>query len=225
MGRKQALVVCVAVLLAVGFVALVFGAATVSAPTGAVTAATGVEGVSPTAVAPGLSLSANCCLSQINKMANGQRMLTLSAPYTCDTGPTARMATRIRLRVGSAPPCDQNPGLVPNGSVLEASGSTIRRQDGFAVFTGGFTIKNPAGATLFTGTMELLDRVGSHQPPLGSESCNAQYHQEGWLHGNGAGPLSSFRLHASLAGRGPLTPTSGPQPLQARIVGALVKCP
>jgi hypothetical protein len=220
MRRKQALVVGSTLLLAAAVVALVFAAAGQNPPAGS-----GTRVLNPVTV-PTLMISGNCCLTRFNKLASGQRTITFEPAYGCDVGTAARGATKIRLLLNGGGPCDQNPALVPNGSFLEANGSTIRREDGYAVFTGDFTIK-ASGATLFTGTMELLDQIGSHQTPFGAETCGLAYHQEGWLSGTGGDAMKGYRLHAAIVARGALTPTSGPQALPApvRIVGMLVKCP
>jgi len=226
MRRKQLLLVSMAALLAIAFAAPPFWSATVRVPASA-TPKTATTTRTPVPPIPRTlaAVPANCCLWQISKTATGQRVLTYAAPYQCDTGQTVRAATQIRLGFVTAPPCDQDPTLLPPGSKLEASGNTIRRADGFAVFTGTFTIRDAAGAALLEGKMQLVDRIGSHQAPFGSELCNPENHQEGWLDGEGTGSFSSFRLHAAIAARGPLPAASGPQSLAVRMIGALVKCP
>jgi len=215
MKRNQALVVCVGAVLAVAFVAAVFGAVAVTEKAPAAKIATTEEaGITPSA-AVAVLVPPNSMLVLIHKWAkltDGQRTLTFGEPYGSATGQTRRVTTQIHL-VMLPSPGDQAMGMVPNGSVLDASGTTFRREDGVAAFTGSFTIKKPGpeGATIFTGTMELLDGLGS-QP-------------QGWLHGDGAGPMSSWRLEAAITGAGSLLPlTSGPHPFGApRIVGVLVK--
>src|SRR5207244_13548124 len=68
------------------------------------------------------------------KVAEGHRLIPEQEPaYLCGVVRTARGDTKITLGLTSAgPPCDQNPQIVPNGSVLEAAGNTIIRADGFA---------------------------------------------------------------------------------------------
>jgi hypothetical protein len=226
MRRKQLLLVSIAGLLAIAFATPPFWSAALRVPATA-TRGTATSTGTPVPRIPRTvaAVPANCCLWQVSKTATGQRTLTYAAPYECDTGQTARAATQIRLGFVTAPPCDQDPTLLPPGSKLEASGNTIRRADGFAVFTGTFTIRDAAGAALISGTMELVDRIGSHQAPFGSEPCDPKNHQEGWLSGEGTGSFSSFRLHAAIAAQGPLPAASGPQSLQVRMIGALVKCP
>jgi hypothetical protein len=199
-----------AALLVGAWAAFVHGATTITAPR-------------TTTLTPAASTTAGgCCLWRIHKKAAGERRLEMKAPYNCDKGKTAEGTARLRLVLSTeGAPCDENPTLVADGSVLEASGRTIRREDGFAHFAGSFTIKNPAGVVLFNGRMELIDRIGTHHPPFGPEACNQQGLSEGWLMGGGSGPLSSFQLHALILARA----GAAPGPVTASIDGALVKCP
>ncbi len=227
MKRNQALMVCGGAVLAVAFVVVVFGAVAEKAPVEAPKAATAQETIMSPPTAAAVMVPLNATLFRVNRLAGGYRTAAFGESYVSPTGPTSRGTTHIHLVLGTPAPLDQSIGMVPSGSVLDANGTTFRRQDGLAAFTGNFAIKGPGptGATLFTGTMDLLDAVGSHQMPFGSEAPNMALHQEGWLHGEGAGPLSGCRLDAAVVARGPLVPTaSTPQTFQApRVVGVLVK--
>lgn len=184
----------------------------------------------PNVPIPGIPPTGNCCLWQLHKRApEGRRTVQFGPFYACDTGRTSRGGTRFRLPlVSEGAPCDQA-NLIPNGSVLEASGNTIRRTDGFAHFFGQFTIRNPAGAVLFSGTMEVMDRIGTHHAPFGAEACNQQGHMEGWLVGRGGPPLPNHTLRAMITARASLptgaTPAAVTLPVFASLDGALIKCP
>jgi hypothetical protein len=175
----------------------------------------------PNVTIPGVPPTGNCCLWQISKTAQGRRDASFGTPYACGTGQTARGTAQIRLNLSSAgATCDQI-NLIPNSSRLEASGNLIRRADGFGHFMGKFTINNPAGAVLFSGTLETIDRIGSHHPPFGTETCNQQGHLEGWLVGSGSPPLSNFTLRALIVARA----STFSAPVTASIDGTLIKCP
>ncbi len=228
MTRRQMSVVCMAALLVTICAALVLATAIERAPVGTRAAQSRVTQSPPSVVTPTvpvLAISAKPSVWRINKAAAGTRTLEFGEPYDTDTGQTVSATTHIRLQIGSAVTSDENLPALPGGSILEATGTTSRRADGLGVFTGTFTIKTPANVTLFTGTMQLLDRVGSHQPPLGSETAIQTSHQEGWLDGTGEGPCAGFLLHAAVASRGALPTTSGTVAFQPpiRIVGVLVK--
>jgi len=172
--------------------------------------------------------STNCCLSQLHKRAKGQRTIRFGAPYTCDTGSTSRGLTQYQFTlVSEGAPCDQG-NVIPNGSLLRASGQTFRRADGLAVFSGEFQIVAPGGGTvLFTGTMEVMDRIGTHHAPFGAEACNQQSHLEGCLVGWGAAALPNHQLRALIVASDVNLPTGtqpAPIPL-ASIDGVLAKCP
>lgn len=174
---------------------------------------------------PGALSEDRCCLRRVHKQAKGSRSVQSWAPYACDTGQTASGFTLLRLTLGSeGAPCDQD-GLIPNNSVLEARGTTRRRADGFAYFTGNFSIRNPAGAVIFEGTLELMDRLGSHHAPFGAESCNQQGHVEGWLAGRGSAGFSHNTLRAIVVANGNLPGAGASSALSGSIDGTLVKCP
>jgi hypothetical protein len=165
-------------------------------------------------------------LWQIHKKANGERRAVFGTPYQCETGQTARGDTKIKLTLTTEGACNQNQ-LIPNNSILEASGNTIKRASGFAHFFGKFTIKNPAGALLFEGTMEAIDRIGTHHNPFGAEACNRENHLEGWMVGRGSTALlPNHTLRALIVARASLpTPTNPSPPVVGSIDGVLIKCP
>ena len=166
-----------------------------------------------------------CCLRQVFKQGNGERNATFDAPYTCDTGPTRQGTMTMKVTLNSpGATCDPLTFVIPNGSVLEATGRRIRRADGFGNFVGDFVIRSPAGATLFTGCIETLDRVGTHRS---CEACNPVSHYEGWLTGRGVGvKLAQYSIRASISARGLLpAPNATTQATAVDINGTLTRCP
>ena len=152
--------------------------------------------------------------------------MQLPPPHPCDTGPTQQGTGFMKVRLSTAgPPCDQNPGLIPDGSVLETRGVLLRRADGLADFTGRFTITSPTGVVLFRGAIELMDRVGTHHAPFGTEPCNPESHVEGWLVGLGEPTLPNHCLRALFVARGQLGPGGGPFPILGSLDGVFVKTP
>jgi len=182
----------------------------------------------PNVTIPGVPPTGNCCLWQIHKMAKGERRVQFGTPYNCNNGQTTRVSTEFKLTLTSeGVPCDQ-PGLnvIPNGSVLEAKGNTIKRTNGLAHFFGDFTIRNPNNQVLFRGTIEAIDSVGTHHPPLGNEACNRRDHLEGWLVGRGAPPsLQNFTLRALIVAKAPrLRPNIPIREVSGSIDGVLIEC-
>lgn len=167
----------------------------------------------------------NCCLRRLHKRSTGIRQVQYGLPYQCDTGQTKRGQTTFRLPLSSEMQCEQSQVPIPNGSVLEATGDTIRRFDGFAHFSGNFTIRNPAGAVLFQGTMDAIDRIGTHHAPFGAEVCNQGRHLEGWLTGRGSALLPNHLLRALIVARAILPPNNGQAAVSASIDGTVIKCP
>jgi hypothetical protein len=166
------------------------------------------------------------CLWQLHKQAEGERRTALPAPHPCDTGPVQQGTGTIRLKLVTAgPPCDQDPGLIPNGCVLEARGILLRRADGMADFTGRFVITSPAGVAMFRGAIELMDRIGTHHAPFGPEPCNPESHIEGWLVGLGGPTLPNHCLRALFVARGQLGQGPGPFAVLGSLDGVLVKTP
>ena len=109
--------------------------------------------------------------------------------------------------------------------MLTADGDAILRADGFAQFTGAFMIGNPAGSESFRGSIVLLDRIGTHQPPFGTEPCNERQHVEGWLIGRGSPRFPNHTIRALIVARGFLVRTPKQTVLEGSFNGSLTKCP
>jgi hypothetical protein len=180
----------------------------------------------PDITIPGVPDTGQCCLWQLEKRIDGERRASLDPPYGCDTGVTGRGGMKISLKIASAGlPCDQS-DLIPDGSRLDASGSLIRRADGFAHYIADFSITDPGGTVLFQGTLETIDRLGSHHLFFNSEPCNPQSHLEGWLVGRGTSALPNHTLRALLVARGTVPSFTTPlTPMTGSLNGVLIKCP
>ncbi len=172
----------------------------------------------------GVPSDTKCCLWQVFKQGNGERNANYGVSYNCDTGTTMQGTMTMKVSLSSpGATCDQNAGLIPNGSVLEAKGRVIARKDGFGDFIGDFVIRNPAGAVLFSGCIETLDRVGTHRS---CEQCNPPSHYEGFMTGRGSGNLANFSIRASIGARGELPlPGALSKATAIDINGTLIKCP
>ncbi|HEU4390421.1 MAG TPA: hypothetical protein VFV34_21635 [Blastocatellia bacterium] len=181
----------------------------------------------PNVTIPGVPVPGKCCLWQVEERVDGTREAHYDPPYTCDTGQTMRGDMRIKMTIKSAGlPCDQNAGLIPNNSTLEARGQVIRRVSNFAHFSGEFVIRNPGGTVLFNGYIETIDRMGSHHLFFNCEACNGASHFEGWLVGRGSPALPNHTLRAILVARGTVpSPTTASTPLTGSINGTFLKCP
>lgn len=176
--------------------AAVLGGILVSTKTATAQTVAQPKGGTPTApLAP-----AGPCLMTVNKMGQGTRTSQMGAPYQCPTGPTRRGPVRLKITLRPEN-CDQTQNMIPPGSVLEADGQGIMRNDTFAYFTGKFRITNPAGVVIFTGEMDTVDRVSTHTPPLGPDKCDRREFLEGWLKGAGQGPAAGFRISAPFAAK------------------------
>jgi hypothetical protein len=175
---------------------------------------------------PVLPAAGNCCLWQVHKTANGSRTVLPVPGNICVGAPTQRGTQTISIvdMISAGLPCDQRPDLIPNGSDLTANGVIIRRGDGLASFTGMFTITSPANVVLFHGRIELMERVGTHHPPLGPEPCNPENHVEGWLVGNGGGGLANYCLRA-LYVASVLPVPDQPAGLRGSLDGVIVRSP
>lgn len=151
----------------------------------------------PPVTIPGVPPGVKACLRQVYKKAEGTRTFAPGKPYRCPTGETLRSATTfsLKLHTGGAP-CDQDPPLIPDGSLLSATGNTILRDDGLAHFSGSYRITHPRGRILYSGVIEIIDRVGTHP----QEPCNPRSHFEGWLVGRSGRGLDVTLLRAMIAG-------------------------
>jgi len=186
----------------------------------------------PRTTIPTLPGSDNFCLWQIHKdFSKGSLSPTLGNLYACGKDKpfeTQHGSLSISIELISAgPPCDQDPQLIPNGSVLTAKGVVIRRKDGLADFTsngpGSFIITAPNKVQLFSGFIELMVRVGTHHFPFGDEACNPENHIEGWLVGLGKGELSSICLRALLAANGTVAQKDTTPITKGTLNGVLLK--
>ncbi|MDH3892433.1 MAG: hypothetical protein OEV49_15275 [candidate division Zixibacteria bacterium] len=155
---------------------------------------------------PGLSLLGQNCIWQLHKVVRGKRSIRLGRSYKCPRGITQKGNCEFKVGLVSAPKgCDQDPGLIPGGSVLTAEGTIVRRSDGLAQFVGRFKILDPGGRAIFSGHIVTFDRIGSHQKPFGSESCKQPKHVEGWIDGKGLYKLRDWTIRADLVAEGSLS--------------------
>lgn len=144
------------------------------------------------------------CLTRINKSLDGSLNSELLSSYNCPSGETERRSVQLKVRVMSngGPACDETvPGFVET-AFLDAEGSAVVRSDSLAHFLGQFQIHNGDEVKLFEGTIEIIGKIGTHQPgPFNSceELCGQNKHMEGWLAGSGIGELSKYTLRAMLA--------------------------
>jgi hypothetical protein len=161
----------------------------------------------PQTTIPTLPTTGNFCLWQVHKeIKDGSLTPRLGPPYQCGAKkPYAVQRGNLKVTFEfytAGTPCDQAPDLIPNGSRLIASGVVFRRADGLVDFAsygrGRFAIMDPNGLLLFTGFVELMIRIGTHQPPFGQEHCEQENHMEGWLVGLGATKWEGMCLRALL---------------------------
>ena len=75
-----------------------------------------------------------------------------------------------------------------------------------------------------TPSLELIDRIGSHHAPLGTEACNQEDHFEGWMVAAGSGPLSNHTLRALIVARGNLPTGTSPAGVFGSLDGDLIQC-
>lgn len=187
----------------------------------------------PDAIIPGISPNGNYCIFRVNRvfdgMFEGPERATRS--YICGTEPendTIRFPATITWRITVPSDCDESVSILPI-SVLNAKGTTIVRNDGFAHFIGRFKIiakqSGKADVTYFEGRMELIGRSGSHQK-LG-EDCNQDDHLEGWLIGRGRRPVPGYTLRVVIVGNGQLSLGIQvfPDASVNRLTGTLIKRP
>ncbi len=161
-----------------------------------------------------------CCLTRFHKYLKGSRTLTgLGIAYDCNGVSTTQDSMTIKMDVRVLEGNCNETDLIPEYSVLGAQGTLTRRKDGFAYFAGSFTITFE-DKKLFEGTIELLDRVGTHD----GEDCDKASHLEGWLSGKKAGSTKAT-LRAALALRGKLPTTIDRlTSLDGNINGAIIEC-
>jgi hypothetical protein len=180
----------------------------------------------PDVCIPGVPEKGNCCLWEIVRKVDGRRQAKYGNPYTCDMGQTRRGDMSIKMKLAFVRSvCDQQ-DIPPNNSTLEAKGVVIRRNDGYAYFSGEFAITDSGGKVLFKGRMETTDRLGSHHTAPACERCNPESHFEGWLVGRGTDAFPNHTLRAFIVARGTVpSPQQSSMVLSGNITGTLVKCP
>ncbi|MBX9626056.1 MAG: hypothetical protein K2X82_19825 [Gemmataceae bacterium] len=177
----------------------------------------------------------NACLFRVAKVGRGEIGLKLGREYECrDQQPaTARGAAggKVELRT-AARPCDEDPKLIPDGSILRIEpaggppGEVIRRADDLAHLTSPFRIEF-RGTTLFAGHLEATHRLSTCHKPFGADDCDQKNRLHGWLVGAGEGPAAGFTLRAYLTAT--TDPLKGPQVVyrltEFALDGVLVKAP
>jgi len=180
----------------------------------------------PDVCIPGVPGKGDCCLWEIVRKVDGKREAKYGNPYGCDTGQTRRGEMSIKMKLAFVKSvCDQQ-DIPPNNSTLEAKGIVIRRNDGYAYFSGEFVITDSNGKTLFKGRIETTDRLGSHHTAPACERCNPVSHFEGWLVGRGTDAFPNHTLRAFIVARGTVpSPQQSSMVLSGNITGTLVKCP
>ena len=169
----------------------------------------------------------NPCIRRFARTFDGVTEGIDEARYKCRRVTTERMITSITFRITAKADCDDVGPLVPVTG-LRAKGTTIRRADEFAHFTGRAQIINAApdpDVVLFSGTLDLIARIGSH-PALG-ETCAPEEHVEGWFVGQGRGDLAKMSLRVILAGQGQLAIGTHAflDTSKNRIIGTLIIAP
>jgi hypothetical protein len=167
------------------------------------------------------------CIRRFARTFDGITEGTGTTRYKCRAVATERMNTSVTFRISAKADCDDVGTLVPVTG-LRARGTTVRRGDGFAHFSGRAQIIDASrdpDVVIFSGTLDLVARVGSH-PALG-EPCAPEDHVEGWFAGQGKGPFARMTLRVVLAGRGRLATGvhAFPDTSQNRIIGTLVVAP
>jgi hypothetical protein len=166
----------------------------------------------------------NICIRRFARTFDGIIEGLDAVRYKCRGLATERMTTSVTFRISAKADCDDIGNLLP-ATGLRAKGTTIRRADGLAHFTGRARIIDAGpdpGIVLFSGTLNLIARTGSH-PALG-EPCAPEDHVEGWFTGRGKGGYSKMTLSLILTGGGQLAKGTHafPDTSQNRIIGALV---
>ena len=169
----------------------------------------------------------NLCVRRFARTFDGVTEGGDAIRYKCRSVGTERMTTRVTFRITAAIECDDVGTLVPVTG-LRAKGSTIRRADGFAHFSGRADIINAVpepDVVLFSGTLDLIARIGSHSG-LG-EPCAPEDHVEGWFTGRGKDRFAKMSLHLIFAAAGKLASGTHAFPNAAlnRITGTLVIAP
>lgn len=169
--------------------------------------------------------SGQCCIEQIRKEFTGRHSARLGAFYLCPGGKkTAQDPTVFHLDLkSSGSPCD---AAALSVNRLEAQGTTVRREDALALFSGNFQLYRNLQLR-FQGEMYATYRIGTHDSPFGAEACDVQNHLEGWLEGTGVGDFFTYRLRAFLVATDKLPQPGVPTTttdLRGTIHGVLLRC-
>ena len=180
----------------------------------------------PDVCIPGVPEKGDCCLWEIVRKVDGRRQAKYGGPYACDMGQTRRGDMSIKMKLAFVRSVCNQQDIPPNNSTLEAKGVVIRRNDGYAYFSGEFAITDAGGKVLFKGRIETTDRLGSHHTAPACERCNPESHFEGWLVGRGTDAFPNHTLRAFIVARGTVpSPQQSTMVLSGNITGTLVKCP
>ena len=167
------------------------------------------------------------CIRRFARVFDGVTAGSGAVRYQCRAVATERMATSITFRITAKMDCDDVGTLVPVTGLV-AKGTTVRREDGFAHFTGRAQVidaKPDPDVVLFSGSLDLIARIGSHVA-LG-EACAPEEHVEGWFIGNGQEKFAKMTLRLILAGQGQLATGTHAfaDASKNRIIGTLVIAP
>src|SRR5262245_15859738 len=103
------------------------------------------------------------CIRRFARVFDGVTQGSGTVHYTCRAVTTERMATSITFRITAKMDCDDVGTLVPVTGLV-AKGTTVRRADGFAHFSGRAQIidaKPDPDVVLFSGSLDLIARNGS----------------------------------------------------------------
>lgn len=157
-------------------------------------------------------------LLQFHWVGKGGRVVTYGQPITRGNHTNHEGDCTIRGRVSSGgSPCDEATNLFGKELNFQANGKLIRREDGLAQFQGEIVFMGDAKVEMFRGTLVVIDRVGSHTKPHGSEHCAEGGHVEGYLYGNGVPKqLANIRLDGLFVATGKL-PEPGLKPLDVEL--------
>jgi hypothetical protein len=167
------------------------------------------------------------CIRRFARVFDGVTEGSGAVRYRCRAVATERMATSITFRITAKMDCDDVGTLVPVTGLV-AKGTTVRREDGFAYFTGRAQVINAKpdpDVVLFSGSLDLIARIGSHVA-LG-EACAPEEHVEGWFIGKGQEKFAKMTLRLILAGQGELATGTHAftDASKNRIIGTLVIAP
>jgi hypothetical protein len=132
----------------------------------------------------------------------------------------SNLPVKVLLRPG---PCDEGFSKdVLNGTLLCSVNITRRKIDLRGCFSGRWTLLSASGAALAQGAMNGTVGCGTHRSPgtPPCEECHEPKHYEGFMTGQVLiGPYKGAEICATLAGTGPLQPST---PQQMSIEGVVI---